>query len=57
MEHKSLDDIYQLDELIGKLEDIHSGIDSALNIPKAIYSLAIEIRKIKQQISEESSTS
>lgn len=47
------EDIYDLDELIERLKEIRDGFSSKLNHPKAFLSLAKEIKKIKQQISEE----
>jgi hypothetical protein len=48
------EDIYDLDELIERLEEIRDGFSSKLNHPKAFLSLATEIKKIKQQILAES---
>lgn|GEM_PF-4846521 len=46
-------DYYELDELMEVLEEIKKNGEGTLNFPKAIYCLAKEIEKIKQQISEE----
>lgn len=48
---------YQLDELIHKLEDIYRQEDDTLNLPKALYTLALEIRKLKPETEEASSIS
>lgn len=40
------EDIYSLDELIKRLEDIREGKDPGLNFPKAFLTLAKEIQKI-----------
>ena len=42
------DDIYELDELIKALENIKNNGDGALSFPKALYCLALEIKKIKE---------
>lgn len=49
-----IDDIYTLEELIKKMENVKEGKDEALNLPKAFLSLAYEIQKIKQDSSEAS---
>lgn len=38
---------YDLDELIGLLEDIFNEKDHLINPPKAAYTLALEIKKLK----------
>ena len=43
-------DIYDLDELIERLEEIREKGDGNLNFPKAIYCLAKEIQEIKTNL-------
>lgn len=43
------DDLYTLEELIERLENIKHGIDDRLNFPKAFLTLAKEIEKIKNE--------
>lgn len=40
-------DKYSLDELIERLENIRDGKEEFLNSPKAFYTLALEIKKLK----------
>jgi predicted CopG family antitoxin len=44
-------DRYSLDELIERLVEIKRGESSALNFPKAFYSLCKEIEEIKRSLS------
>jgi hypothetical protein len=46
--------IYDLEELIEKLEDIRTGAGNSLNFPNALLCLAKEIKKLKPASSEES---
>jgi len=41
------EDIYELEELIEILENIRERLASSLNLPKAILSLAKEIKNLK----------
>jgi hypothetical protein len=43
-------DIYELDELIDKLEQIQLNSSGNLNFPKALYTLCMEIKKIKEKL-------
>lgn len=40
---------YVLDELIAKLEDIRDGLDDTLNPARALYTLALEIKLLKDK--------
>ena len=46
------EDIYTLDELIERLENIRDLKDSALNFPKAFLTLAKELRETKKYVAE-----
>lgn len=45
---------YSLDELIEVLNNIYIEGDGPFNMPKAFYTLAKEIKEIKQSLLEES---
>jgi hypothetical protein len=46
---KEIVDRYTLEELILRLENIRFSLESHLNLPKALYSLALEIKKLKKE--------
>lgn len=43
-------EVFSLEELIRKLEDIRDGFGTGLNLAKAVYTLSCEIRAIKNSL-------
>lgn len=43
-------DIYSLEDLILRLEKIRDDFHGNINFPKAFYSLALEIKSIKERL-------
>jgi hypothetical protein len=59
MEQINIPDIYELNQLIERLEDIYNNeitpdekYNTVLNLPKAFYSMALEIRDLKEQFKD-----
>lgn len=43
------DKLYTLEELISILEEMRDGKVYAINVPKAFYCVALEIKKLKEE--------